>query len=151
MQNRLTESDQQIAYTSIFSRIFAHHSSPLTRHTTAPPTSHDCMFSDEEIDPLTLDYSQHRITQPPLQNLLFPRSRAQMGFMQLPSPSLRRNSSYRRLDSGRRRTQALLERNCTPAHSWEKYRKSDVELRGIKSKKVRQFYENQVAALREFC
>ena len=113
------------------------------------PTSYDCMSSYEEIDPLAPDSSsQSRIIQPPLQQLLFPRSRTQMGFMPLTSPSSRRNSSYRRRESSRHRSQALLERCNTPAHSWEKFRKSEEELREIKNKKVRLFYENQVRTLR---
>lgn len=125
--------------------IGAHHHHRIP---TASPPPYDCMSSDEEIDPLTTDHSsQPRIVQPPLQHLLVPRSRTQMGFMPLSSPSSRRNSSYRRPDINRNRSQALLERNHTPAHSWERFRKSEDELREIKNKKVRLFYENQVRTL----
>jgi hypothetical protein len=44
----------------------------------------------------------------------------------------------------RHRSLALLERTQAPAHSWEKFRKSEEELKAIKKKKVRQFYEDQV-------
>ena len=103
------------------------------------------MASDDEADPLSIVRSPSHQT---LQNLLFPRSRAI--FMPLTSPStLRRNSSFRysfgsRPEPSRHRSQALLERSKTPAHSWDKFRKADDELRGIKKKKVRLFYERQV-------
>ena len=106
------------------------------------------MASDDEVDPIFLGRSASHQT---LQNLLFPRSRAIMDFMPLTSPStLRRNSSFRysfgsRPDYQRHRSQALLERHRTPSHSWDKFRKSDEELRAIKKKKVRDFYENQVS------
>ena len=103
------------------------------------------MASDDEVDPLSIVRSASHQT---LQNLLFPRSRAI--FMPLTSPAtLRRNSSFRysfgsRPEPSRHRSQALLERIKTPAHSWDKFRKSDDELRGIRKKKVRLFYEQQV-------
>ena len=105
------------------------------------------MESDDELDPLSIARSpshQH------LQSLLFPRSRAI--FMPLTSPStIRRNSSFRysfgsRPDYQRHRSQALLERTRNPAHCWDKFRKSEDELRSIKKKKVRQFYERQVSS-----
>jgi hypothetical protein len=46
--------------------------------------------------------------------------------------------------SFRHRSQALLDRTRTPAPAWEKWKKSCVELRGIKNRKVREFYETQV-------
>ena|SRR5271170_7920480 len=105
------------------------------------------MSSDEEIDPLVLSHHQSHQTQPPLHTLLFPRSKTTT-FMPLTSSSnsFRRNSSYRSLrpDSHRHRSQSLLERSRTPAHAWDKYRKPEGEIKVIKSKKVRQFYENQV-------
>lgn len=129
--------------------------------TTEPSTSEsnrtitnlicDSMSADEEIDPLAPDYlSQQRIIQPTPQHLLFPRSRTQMGFMPLTSPSSRRNSSYRRPESSRHRSQALLERSNAPVYSWEKFRKSENELQQIKNKKVRLFYENQVKMLERY-
>jgi hypothetical protein len=51
--------------------------------------------------------------------------------------------------SFRHRSQALLDRTRTPAPAWEKWKKSHEELKGIKSKKVREFYENQVSPLIE--
>ena len=105
------------------------------------------MASDDEVDPLSIARSASHQT---LQSLLFPRSRAIVEFMPLTSPStLRRNSSFRysfgsRPEHARHRTSALLERSRTPAHSWDKFRKSDDELRAIKKKKVRLFYERQV-------
>ena len=103
------------------------------------------MESDDEMDPLALN---HSLSHQHLQSLLFPRSRSI--FMPLTSPStIRRNSSFRysfgsRHEYQRHRSQALLERNSAPAHSWENFRKSDDELRAMKKKKVRQFYERQV-------
>jgi len=68
-----------------------------------------------------------------------------MVFMPLTSSPSRRNSHRSvRPESGRHRSQILLERNLTPAHAWDKYRKPEDEIKLIKSKKVRQFYENQV-------
>jgi hypothetical protein len=104
---------------------------------------HDSMASDDEFNPLTLgrSISHQQLT------LLFPRSRAV--FTPMTSPSIRRNSSFRysnglRPDSLRHRNQILLERAQTPAHSWEKFRKSEEELKSIKKKIVRRFYEDQV-------
>jgi len=66
----------------------------------------------------------------------------------LTSPSSRRRSSYIAIppqpEHHRRRTQALLDRSATPAYLWEKFRVSDDDLKAIKKKKIRQFYENQV-------
>ena len=106
------------------------------------------MSSYEEIDPLSTDFAPVSNTHPLLQQILSARNRNQM-FVPLASPaSLRRNSSYRFLnrphENPRHRSQLLLERSQTPAHLWEKFRKSDEELKSIKKKTVRNFYENQV-------
>src|SRR5579859_1035976 len=90
-------------------------------------------------------YSQHH-QQALLQNLFFPRSRSQI-FLPLNSSHGRRNSfrpSASRQENALRRSQALLQREQTPALAWEKYRKSDNELKCIKNKRVREFYEDQV-------
>jgi hypothetical protein len=104
------------------------------------------MASDEEIDPLIPGSRQ----PPPLQNLLFPRRKTQV-FMPLTAPSGRnsRRCSYTLTpEYSRQRTQVLLERQNMPAHSWERYRKSADELKTIKKRKVREFYEDQVWPLR---
>jgi hypothetical protein len=92
-------------------------------------------------------FSQHH--QPALlQNLFFPRSRSQIFMPSLVSSPARRNSfrptAPSRRETAHRRSQALLQREQTPALAWEKYRKSDEELKAIKNRKVRAFYENQV-------
>jgi len=91
-------------------------------------------------------YSQHH-QQPLLQNLFFPRSRSQIFLPALNSSPARRNSfrpTGSRPEYALRRSQALLQREQTPALAWEKYRKPEEELKGIKNRKVREFYENQV-------
>src|ERR1700738_4649452 len=103
---------------------------------------------DDEQDPLSLSrghspsISHVNHHQPPLQNLLFPRNRSQI-FTPLTPP---RQNSFRS-PTRVRRSQALLDRSRTPAQAWEKYRKSAEEIKAIKSRKVRQFYENQVCSL----
>jgi hypothetical protein len=103
------------------------------------------MSSDEEVERLAP--TQRSLSQTRLQNLLFPRGKAQ-AYMPLTSLSPRRRSSYiagpSQPEHHRRRTQALLDRSATPAHSWDKFRVSDDDLKAIKKKKIRQFYENQV-------
>lgn len=84
-----------------------------------------------------------------LQSLMYPRAR----FMPVTGPPSRLNS-HRAGGSGygtrtegmsfRHRSQVLLDRTRTPAPAWEKWRKSEVALKGIKNKKVREFYEDQV-------
>lgn len=103
------------------------------------------MYSDDEVDP-HLTPLQYNRSQTSLQNLFFPRGKTQV-FTPLTSASaLRRNSSFRStpVRPGRHRSQVLLDRSGTPAHNWEKFRKTEEELKGIKKKKVREFYENQV-------
>jgi hypothetical protein len=103
------------------------------------------MASDDEHD-LTPGGHHNAHQQALLQNLMFPRSKSQM-FMPLTSPQSRRNShraSSARPEHSHRRSQALLDRSSTPAQAWEKYRKSEEELKVIKNRKVRQFYEKQV-------
>jgi hypothetical protein len=80
---------------------------------------------------------------------MYPRAR----LMPVTGPLSRKNS-YRattahgtltaQTASLRHRSQALLDRTRTPAPTWEIWRKSEAELKGIKNKKVRDFYENQV-------
>jgi hypothetical protein len=110
------------------------------------------MASDEEhhldSDGEHTHYSQHH-QQALLQNLFFPRSRSQI-FLPLHSSPGRRESFRRsgsRPENAHRRSQALLQREQTPALAWDKYRKSDEELKSIKNRKVRGFYENQVRLL----
>jgi len=105
------------------------------------------MSSDEELDPLTAPghYTAHQ--RPSIQNLLFPRGKS-IVYATLASPSPRRNS-YRasyplRPEYIQQRSQLLLERNNCPPHSWEHFRKSDDDLKAIKNKKIRKFYEDQV-------
>jgi hypothetical protein len=103
------------------------------------------MASDEDYD-LTPGGQRDIHQQALFQNLMFPRGKTQM-FMPLTSPQSRRNShraSSIRPEPTHRRSQALLDRTSTPAQEWEQYRKSEEELKVIKKRKVRQFYENQV-------
>jgi hypothetical protein len=104
------------------------------------------MASDEDYD-LTPGGDHNTHQQALLQNLIFARGKTQM-FMPLTSPQSRGNShraSSIRPEPSRRRSHALLDRSCTPAQAWEQYRKSDEELKAIKKRKVRRFYENQVS------
>src|ERR1700726_1226001 len=98
------------------------------------------MASDEEhhggdySDGEHTHYSQHH-QQALLQNLFFPRSRSQI-FLPLHSSPGRRESFRRsgsRPENAHRRSQALLQREQTPALAWDKYRKSDEELKRIKN------------------
>ena len=106
------------------------------------------MSSDDEVEPLAP--VQRSLSQTRLQNLLFPRGKTQ-AIMPLKPPSSRRTSYRSSYVAGpsqpehhRRRTQALLDRSATPTYSWDKFRVSDDDLKVIKKKKIRQFYENQV-------
>jgi hypothetical protein len=78
--------------------------------------------------------------------LLFARPRSQI-FLPAPAP-VRRPSYYGAVavPSGRqqRRSVALLDRSKAPVIHWEEYRKSVKEIKAIKSKKMRRFYEKQV-------
>ena len=68
-----------------------------------------------------------------------------MAFMQLTSPLSRRNSirpqHISRPELGIHRSQTG---NNFVSQPWEKFRKSDADLKSVKNKKVRKFYENQV-------
>jgi len=76
-----------------------------------------------------------------------PKSQVFLNIAVSPSPPTRRHSHHYSSEGFHRRNQSLLERSRTPAVPWEKYRKSPEELKMIKSKKVRTFYEHQVASL----
>lgn len=69
-------------------------------------------------------------------------------FMPLKSSTSHRHthrcSSISNSEYLRHRSLVLLERQNMPAHSWERYRKSADELKAIKKRKVREFYEDQV-------
>jgi len=52
--------------------------------------------------------------------------------------------SFGRPDFDRQRSSALLDRTHSPRIDWEKYRKEDDELKGIKKKNLRKFYKDQV-------
>jgi hypothetical protein len=79
-------------------------------------------------------------------SLMFVRPKSQI-FLPI-APSSRRYSYHHSTTEGaHRRSQALLDRSRNPAVAWDKYRKSPEELKDIKSRKVRLFYENQVCLI----
>jgi|SRR5579859_3999104 len=103
------------------------------------------MTFDGEPDAATLHWggAANHAHDSPL-GLLFPRNRSQI-FMPLTAP---RRNSHRpasiRAEYIQNRSQVLLERHRTPAIPWDRYRKSEEEIKAIKNKKVRRFYEDQV-------
>jgi hypothetical protein len=102
--------------------------------------------TDDELDPATSPGLLGPHFHSPIQNLLFPRAKSQV-FMPLTSP-FRRNSSFKNLarpEVAQHRSQALLDRSRTPAQQWFSYRKPEEEIKAIKNKKVREFYNNQVS------
>src|SRR5271163_68415 len=109
------------------------------------------MYSDdEEEDPLSTPRSS--ISHPNFQTLLFPRHKVQKFMPLTPSRHSSFRSSYTNLaglrhETAHHRSVALLQRTNFPTHPWDKWRKSEVELKGIKKKKVRQFYEEQVSSI----
>ena|SRR5271156_2900826 len=111
------------------------------------------MFSDdEEIDPLISPRGS--FSRQSLGNFVFPRNKMQK-FLPLGStPSRSRRSSavgisasFARPGFDRQRSSALLDRTHSPRIDWEKYRKEDDELKGMKKKTLRKFYEDQVCRI----
>jgi len=117
-----------------------------TRRASCGPVS-----DDDEIDPLAVTTpSVSRLNslvvpdRSSFQSFMLPRER----FLPVTGPPSRRATSYGTWTIGtsgfRHRSQVLLDRTRTPAPAWEKWRKPDGELKKVKDRKVREFYENQV-------
>ena len=105
---------------------------------------------DDEIDPLAVPTPStsrmNSLVEPDrssFQSLMLPRAR----FLPVTGPPPRRATLY-----GTRTAEAsyfrhrslLLDRTRMPAPAWEKWCKSEGELKKIKNMKVREFYANQV-------